>query len=158
MSRRTSRRRILFVNAGIFLAFAYLYPDFTMYIFLILPVKARWMALFMWAGYAFSFVTGDLPGRLAILAAVGNFLVFFARDIVLDLKTGRRRMQTQSARLRETAEQGPRHRCYVCNRNSDTDPELDFRYCSQCAGDQCYCPDHIRNHVHVTAADEQAKS
>lgn len=149
----------LFITAAIFLAFAYLYPDFTMYIFFILPVKARWMALFMWAGYAFSFVTGGLAARLSVVAAVGNFLVFFARDIWLDLKSGRRRMQAQAARLRESeSDDEPRHRCHTCGRNSNTDPQLDFRYCSQCAGDQCYCPDHIRNHVHVTAVDEQAKS
>jgi hypothetical protein len=149
----------LFINASIFLAFAYLYPDFTMYIFFILPIRARWMALFMWAGFALSFVTGGLAARLAVLAAVGNFLLFFSRDIWTDIKTGRRRMKTQAERLRDSAtEDEPRHRCRTCGRNSNTDPQLDFRYCSQCEGDQCYCSDHIRNHVHVTAADEQAKS
>jgi hypothetical protein len=149
----------LFINVGIFLAFAYLYPDFTMYIFFILPVKARWMALFMWLLYAWSFFTGDLAIRLSIVGAVGNFLLFFSRDIWTDIKTGRRRMKTQAERLRESATADePRHRCRTCGRDSNTDPQLDFRYCSQCAGDQCYCSDHIRNHVHVTAADEQAKS
>ena len=149
----------LFINVGIFLAFAYLYPDFTMYIFFILPVRARWMALFMWLLYGWWFVTGDLAMRLSIIGAVGNFLLFFSRDIWTDIKTGRRRMQAQASRLRESStEHEPRHRCHTCGRNSDTDPQLDFRYCSQCAGDQCYCPDHIRNHVHVRDSNEPAKS
>jgi hypothetical protein len=99
-----------------------------------------------------------LATRLSILAAVGNFLLFFGRDLWLDLRTGRRRMQEQARRLREeSGETEPRHRCHVCGKNSNDHPELDFRYCSQCAGDQCYCPEHIRNHVHVTSPDEAAK-
>ena len=29
-------------------------------------------------------------------------------------------------------------------------PDLEFRYCSKCAGYHCYCQDHIFNHVHFT--------
>jgi hypothetical protein len=37
----------------------------------------------------------------------------------------------------------------LCGKTSESHPDLDFRYCSKCAGDQCYCPEHIRNHEHV---------
>jgi membrane associated rhomboid family serine protease len=149
----------VFIAGSIFLAFAYLYPDFVLYIFLILPVKIKWMALVTWVIYAYSFFTGGVATKLSVVASVGNFLLFFGRDLWLDAKTGRRRMQAQAARLREAStEQEPRHRCHVCGKDSNQYPQMDFRYCSQCAGDQCYCPDHIRNHVHVTASDEAAKS
>ena len=33
----------------------------------------------------------------------------------------------------------------------DTDyPDMQFRYCSKCAGYHCFCQDHIFNHVHFT--------
>ena len=29
-------------------------------------------------------------------------------------------------------------------------PDLQFRYCSKCAGYHCFCEDHIFNHTHFT--------
>jgi hypothetical protein len=136
----------------VFLAFARLNPDFTMMLFFILPVKIKWLALLTWLGYGYGLLTGRTSTRLAILAAVGNFLVFFARDIVVSLRHGRRTMARKTREFAEANE--PRHRCHVCGKTDRSNPELDFRYCSQCAGDQCYCPEHIRNHAHVVAADE----
>ena len=48
------------------------------------------------------------------------------------------------------------HRDGECGRTDRTHPELDFRYCSKCAGDQCYCPEHIHRHEHIVAPDEPA--
>ena len=42
------------------------------------------------------------------------------------------------------------HKCCVCGRTDADYPDLEFRYCSKCAGYRCYCMDHINNHVHVT--------
>lgn len=41
------------------------------------------------------------------------------------------------------------HRCSVCGRTSQTNPELTFRYCSKCVGNHEYCQDHLFTHVHV---------
>ena len=62
-------------------------------------------------------------------------------------------MEARRAERAEEAER-PRHVCYVCGKNDRTHPQLDFRYCSKCAGDQCYCPEHIQNHSHVVGPDE----
>ncbi len=142
-----------FFAVSVFLAFALLNPDFEIYLFFILPVKIKWIALVMWIGYAFIFVTGSWNIRLAVLASTGNFLLFFAGEIVQRIKTGRRHMQQQVRRtaMRE-ADDEPRHRCVVCGKTDQTDPQMDFRYCSQCAGEECYCSEHIRNHVHTTVA------
>lgn len=51
---------------------------------------------------------------------------------------------------REQQSQGYRHKCAVCGRTDVTNPELQFRYCSKCAGYHCFCSDHIFNHVHFT--------
>lgn len=140
----------LFIGSAVFLAFAYLYPDFTMYVFFILPVKIKWLGLLTWIGFGFSFFTGGWPTRLAILGGVGNFLIFFGRDIVLSVIMGRRRMNMQAQGIgRQKEEREPRHVCHVCGKTDLTHPELDFRYCSKCAGDQCYCPEHLRAHEHV---------
>jgi hypothetical protein len=44
----------------------------------------------------------------------------------------------------------------VCGKTDLSNPKMDFRYCSKCAGNQCYCADHIFNHEHVVV-DEDAK-
>lgn len=150
----------IFINGSIFLAFAHLNPSFIMMLFFILPVQIRWLAAFTWLLYAVTFFTGGASARLTILAATGNFLLFFGRDMIQNLRTGRRRIIHQAkatAARRETAVT-PRHTCVACGKNSTTHPDLDFRYCSKCAGDQCYCPDHIRDHEHVTEDTTHAPS
>jgi hypothetical protein len=140
-----------FLAGSVFLAFAYLNPNFELALFLILPIRIKWLALFTWGVYLFQFVTGGWPARLQIAAAVGNFFIFFGRDIWLTARMHRRRMSNQAERAATVVETGGvRHRCRVCGKTDLSNPELDFRYCSKCAGDQCYCPEHIFNHVHVT--------
>ena len=142
-----------FIAGSVFLAFAYLNPDFELSIFFILPVKIKWLALIAWAGYAVGLIAGGWNTRLQILASAGNFLLFFGSDIFQTMVLRRRRMAVQADRFaRSSTPEGPRHRCHACEKNSDTHRDLDFRYCSKCAGDQCYCPDHIFNHTHAVDA------
>lgn len=149
----------LFIGSAVFLAFAYVNPDFVMYIFFILPVKIKWLGLLAWAGYAVAFFTSGWPTRFSIIAGVGNFLIFFAHDLWLSIRQGRRRMQSQAKRFTEEhSEREPRHVCHICGKTDLSHPELDFRYCSKCVGDQCYCPEHIRNHEHVLTDHPEAKS
>jgi hypothetical protein len=143
----------LFLAGSVFLAFAYLNPDFELLIFFILPVKIKWLALIAWIGYAYELATGSWPARLLVLASIGNFLLFFAKDIVQGMRSGRRRMAYRAQKFGASKDDPePRHRCHVCGRTERTNPQLDFRYCSKCAGDECYCSDHLGNHVHTTAA------
>lgn len=149
----------LFIGGSIFLAFAQLNPNFTMYVFLVLPVQIKWLALLAWIGYGWQFAQGDRATRLAILAAVANFFLFLGRDLWLSLRRGQRQVAAESRRRAEERA-GPvaRHRCYVCGKTDLTHPEMDFRYCSKCAGDQCYCPEHLRHHAHVTSDTPHASS
>ena len=41
-----------------------------------------------------------------------------------------------------------RHRCAVCGRTDADDENLEFRYCSKCAGGLEYCMDHLYTHEH----------
>lgn len=142
-----------FIAGSVFLAFAYLHPDFELSLFFILPVKIKWLALITWVLYGVSFVRGDWSTRFQILASVGNILLFFGHDIWLTIRHRKRAMSRQVEKIAQK-EPEYRHRCHVCGKTDVSHPQLDFRYCSKCAGDQCYCPEHIQNHAHVVAADE----
>jgi hypothetical protein len=144
----------VFLGGSVFLAFAYLNPDFELILFFILPVKIKWLALVAWLGYIYEFARGGWPTRLQVLAAVANFLLFFSGDILRTMRHGRRTMTRKAERVAEAGE--PRHVCFVCGKTDLSHPQLDFRYCSKCAGDQCYCPEHIHNHEHVVAPENEA--
>ncbi len=131
---------------SVFLAFAYLFPNFELMLFFLLPVKVKWLALLAWIQFLFGFAFGGWTGRLAILAAVLNFFLFFGRDLVMRIRAGRHRMERQARQLQQQNE--PVHRCVVCGITDQSDPGMDFRYCSRCADSPCYCVEHIRDHPH----------
>jgi hypothetical protein len=61
-------------------------------------------------------------------------------------------MKYQAARL-STREPAYYHRCTICGITDRTDPKMEFRYCSKCAGSCCYCMEHLRAHEHVAAGE-----
>jgi hypothetical protein len=136
-----------FLYGTVFLAFARLYPDFVMYIFFVLPVKIRWLALLQWIFYTINCLFGPWMVKAMVVASVANYLLFFGRDIWRDAKQGHRRMQHQARSLKAP----PRivHKCAICGLTSDAAPQTQFRYCSKCEGEPCYCPEHLQNHEHV---------
>ena len=154
-----------FINMSMFFAFAMLYPD-AQILLLIFPVKIKWLALFDAAWFALSIVGSLLAGHFAsvLLAviALANFLIFFWPELSdwLRRTSGRAAHQAspktirfkQAARqqARQAQSQGYRHKCCVCGRTDTDYPQLQFRYCSKCAGYHCFCEDHIFNHVHFT--------
>ncbi|MHC4877704.1 MAG: rhomboid family intramembrane serine protease [Planctomycetota bacterium] len=140
---------VTFIGGSVFLAFAHLYPKFTLYIMFILPVQVRWLALLTWIMYGITLITGSWQARLFVLAGVGNFLIFFGQDILDRLRTGRRRMREQAKHM-ASSQATAFHECVVCGRTDLTHPKLEFRYCSQCVGTPCYCEDHIRDHECIT--------
>jgi hypothetical protein len=136
-----------FLYGSIFLAFARLYPDFTLNLFFVLPIRIKWLALVTWIGYAFVIIRGDWVSRLLIIATVLNYLLFFGREHVREWRHGQRKRTFQTQAKRATA--AAKHVCAVCGVSSAESPRMLFRYCSKCSGQRCYCPDHIRDHEHV---------
>jgi hypothetical protein len=143
-----------FWEGSVFLAFAYLYPDFELYLFFILPVKIKWFALVTWISYFLMVVLGNWLTRLLILASVCNFLLFFGGEILLKLRHGRRRMEAQVKWLGDRDKAF--HRCVVCGITEKTDPKMEFRYCSQCDGACGYCSAHLHNHEHIVKVEKPA--
>ncbi len=136
-----------FLLGGITLAFAWHAPDFE-FLFIVLPVRIKWLALFYLAMDTYYCVVGGWNVRFAFFASLLTLLLFIGRDVWATVR-GRTRRLAYVQRARAEAQSGPRHTCVICKKNSDTHPALDFRYCSKCDGERCYCPEHIRAHEHV---------
>lgn len=132
----------VFIAGSILLAFAFYAPDFEFRLYFIFPVRAKYLALLSLVYSTLAFIFGGAAEKLAVVAALGNYLLFFGRPMWGELKAGHRQFNRRSklrADLREAAAAGPRHQCAACAKNSDTHPEEDFRYS---ADDRCYCAEH----------------
>jgi hypothetical protein len=140
---------IEFIGGSVFFAFAFLFPEFEILLFLVLPVKAKWLGWFTGLLYAWMFYTGDLHIKLLIAAALLNFLLFFGFDIIHHIRTGHRRLKKNVEKVQ--ARDKPFHVCAVCGITDKTNPRMDFRYCPLCVGSWGYCTDHLLHHEHKTS-------
>lgn len=148
-----------YVNLSMFLAFACLFPDTQVLLFFIIPVKMKWLAyldggLFVY-GIVGSAVAGDLAGVVLPVVALLNFAIFIWPSLhyAAQRRAYQHRPQTvefKKAVKQQEKQQGYHHKCAVCGRTDADHPELQFRYCSKCAGYHCFCQDHIFSHVHFT--------
>ena len=149
----------VYVNTALFLAFALNYPDAMVNIYFIIPVKMKWLAALEGILYALSVVTAiaaRMWGQaLMPIVALLNLFVFFSPDFYERADRARARRRPEAVQFRRAVKEqqrqkGYHHKCSVCGRTDTDYPDLQFRYCSKCAGYHCFCEDHIFNHTHFT--------
>lgn len=139
----------LHINLSLFLAFGYLYPDFSVLLFMIIPVKIKYIAGVYGILILLDVIRQPLSGKLLALTGVFSFLLFFGKEWLTRRQTHHSFQKKKKAKkVRHLVE--VRHRCEVCNRTELDDPHLEFRFCSRCNGYHEYCTDHIANHEHKT--------
>ena len=148
-----------YVNLSMFFAFAFLFPDTTVLLFFILPVRMKWLAYLDGALFAFDIIKAigahNWAGVVLPIVALLNFAVFIWPEVhYLAARTKRqyspKTVQYKQAVKQQETEKGYHHKCAVCGRTDTDYPDLQFRYCSKCVGYHCFCQDHIFNHVHFT--------
>ena len=132
------------LNFSLYFAFAWFFPDTEVYVLGILPVRIKWLAWAMAAMLLVQFVAGNLALKMAMVASLINYLLFFGPEIYARLRqrkaVGQRRQKFERA---APAEDEPLHRCVVCHRSDVTNPELDFRVARD--GND-YCMEHLPKH------------
>lgn len=143
-----------YLNLSIFLAFAIYFPDAQFYMFFVLPVKAKWLAVAEVAVCLYGFITGNISSRVEIVIALANIILFFAMTRNVNKFDPRelRRKQKFKKQVKMMPQGKSRHKCAVCGR-TEADGDLEFRYCSKCEGNYEYCQDHLYTHQHVTKGD-----
>ena len=151
-----------YVNLSMFFAFAFLFPDTTVLLFFILPVRMKWLAYLDGALFAFDIIKAigahNWAGVVLPIVALLNFAVFIWPEVHYlkeraKYQNSRKTVQfrqAQQQQAKQAQQQGYRHKCAVCGRTDTDYPDLQFRYCSKCVGYHCFCQDHIFNHVHFT--------
>ena len=147
-----------YLNLSMFFAFAVLFPDTRVLLFFFIPIKIKWLAIVDAVFFAFGILINPFPVNLIPLIAIANFLLFFGSDFIDMFRSNRRAHSKQAINFRKAARQAKRemdnapyrHKCAVCGRTDISNPELEFRYCSRCAGYHCFCNEHINGHIHFT--------
>ena len=165
-----------YVNLSLFLAAATLMPDEQVRLYFVIPAKMKWLAwldlgliLYFTIRGFINMVQGFGAGAVYLgwllpLVPVLNYLLFFGKQAANLLPDSLRYHPTRKSWQRSVRQKtvyadktgsrstagNARFRCTVCGRTELTDPGLEFRYCSKCAGYRCYCEDHIHNHAHIT--------
>ncbi len=145
-----------YLNMSMFFTFAMLYPDMTVLLMFVIPIKIKWLAILDVALFAWAVVTGTFPTNLLPIVAILNFLIFCWDDIMhLAKRNGYARSKStinfkkEAARVnREQRNKPYTRKCEVCGKTDTDNPNLEFRYCSRCSGYHCYCEEHINNHAH----------
>jgi hypothetical protein len=164
-----------YLNLSLFLGYATMYPNAQFLLLFIIPVKAWIFAIFDLILTLNAFISltsiGLFPYSLFPFVAIGNYFLFFGKDVVNVFPVSWRINFSRLFKKKPKSAQNQKpidfysagsyqastasvkipyhHRCIVCGRTDVSDPDLEFRYCSRCNGYYCYCEDHISNHTHI---------
>ncbi len=145
-----------YIMMSIFLAFAATFPEHQVLLMYVIPVKVKWLGIADALILIWEFIVGagalSLSLRAAILFSLLNFIVFFItnrRRFVRSPKQIKRQHEFKREVNRGTRAAVTKHKCAICGRTDESNPELEFRFCSKCNGNYEYCQDHLFSHKHV---------
>jgi hypothetical protein len=139
----------VYLNLSLLLAFARMFPDYELLLFFILPLKVKYLAVAEWVFIGFTVLTAPAPAKIAALASVINYFVFFGKDILFGLKLGRQSYNKRKEFRGKLIKMPNMHKCTICGITEHDDPDMEFRYCSKCEGDYEYCMKHLKDHEHI---------
>lgn len=147
-----------YIYLSVFLTFATLYPDMQVLLFFIIPVKMKWLGIIDAVFFLGTILRDPFPVNLLPLVAMLNYLLFcggwlfdYFRPARVKQRQNTVNFRSEVRRIKYEQKNRPYNRkCSVCGRTDTDYPDLEFRYCSRCAGYHCFCIDHINSHVHFT--------
>ena len=159
----------MYLNMSLFFAFAALFPDVEFLLFFILPIKCKYLGYANGLYFIITIVAGfvvpmgssvwfslvrfgilAMPANsVAALVSFLNFIIFFLamRSRQFSPREVKRR-RTYQKKVRVAVQRSGQHRCAVCGRTEKDGEDLEFRFCSKCAGNYEYCQDHLFSHEH----------
>jgi len=157
-----------YINMSIFLAFAATFPEIQVLLMFIIPIKVKWLgivdAVFLAYNFIFAYsgvevminnqvatiLMPPIVTRVVIASSMLSFCVFFllTRNLSHLSPKQMKRRATYKRQVRQVAGI-TKHKCAICGRTEQDDPNLEFRFCSKCEGNYEYCQEHLFTHTHV---------
>lgn len=147
-----------YIYLSMFFSFATLFPDVQVLFMFIIPIKIKWLAYVDALVFVYAIITTRFPFNLLPVVAILNYIVFFGYDLISSLRSNKARFNKTTVNFNrekqkikyEQKNASYTRKCAVCGRTDTEFPNLEFRYCSRCAGYHCFCQDHINSHIHFT--------
>jgi len=137
----------VWMNLSMFVAFATLFPD-TQLMLMIIPIRAKWLALIMVGMHLFQSWPLALPELGAMGAAFANYVLFFSGYWAAAARS--RNLQVRQAARR--ADMGPPVEipadrvCAICGAAQSAGADIRVCSCEKCGGPRNLCVEHARNH------------
>ncbi len=135
----------LYLNLSLLFAFATLFPNMIVMLFLIVPVKMKWIGLFSFVIVMLGFFSGGVAVKMAVASSLINYILFFGPTFVTRLRqrgeVAARRHKFESSLRSATGE--ALHRCHLCGRTDETHPDIEFRVGRD---GEDYCTEHLPAH------------
>ena len=138
-----------YISMSIFLGFAMTYPEMQVLVMFVIPIKMKWLAILDVVYLLYTMAVGNWAIRVVILSSLMNVLVFFmaTRNYHGYSPKGMHRKRVYQKQV-----QRPfgitKHKCAICGRTEEDGAQLEFRFCSKCAGNYEYCQEHLFTHEH----------
>lgn len=137
------------LDASLFLAFATTFPEVQILLFFILPIRVKWLGIVAALGIGAALLLGDWTTRAAIVAATGNYLLFFGghwwgawRSRNLQVRQRARRTQFEGG-----APVFGQRVCAICGAREADGADIRVCSCEKCGGQsRALCLEHARNH------------
>ena len=85
----------MFLNLSLFFAYAALYPDEQVLLFMFLPIKMKYLALADAALYLYYFIVGGASTRVTIVLCLLNVFLFLGGDIINTIRRESRYWKTR---------------------------------------------------------------
>lgn len=138
-----------YVNMSIFLAFATTFPDMQVLFMFVIPIRVKYLGIVYGVFLAIQCFTSGVIDLIVIGSSLLNFLIFFIWFKKRVKNPARRTFQKAKRQETQQKMKVTKHKCAICGRTEETNPELEFRFCSKCNGNYEYCQDHLFTHKHV---------
>lgn len=155
-----------YVCMSITLAFAMTFPDVSVLLMFIIPIKIKVLGIIYAIILGIDFLGSFMTARQAYVSgsvfwyysAANCFAILFSlmASIIFFVTTRKsfrtpRQLKRQHEFKKQTVhmQKIAKHKCAICGQTSDDNPELEFRFCSKCNGNYEYCNEHLFTHTHV---------
>lgn len=143
-----------FIYLSLFLGFATIYPDYEILLFLIIPIKVKYLAMISGGLMLYNLALAPFYIKIAIALSLGNYLLFFSGEMLGAAKRNYRQTGRSAEYAKAVAPAADfRHKCSVCGATDVSHPGLQFRYCTcnKCGTNGVpYCLEHLKQHKEAT--------
>ena len=137
------------LDVSLVLAFATTFPDVTILLFFVLPIKVKWLGIVAAIGMAIAAAMGDWETRAPVIAALVNYVLFFGGHWQ---NVGRQRgvavrQKARREQLRSNAPVFGQRICAICGAREADGADIRVCSCDKCGGQpRALCLEHARNH------------